>query len=184
MNNIEAARLKYKPEHIKCLLISETPPKPDSRRFFYYESVDIQDHLFLETMKALYPKKTENMDTKAMRDKKQMFLEKLKNDGFYLIDALDEPFDTSYSNSQKLKLFKAGQKGLLDKITSLIGKETGVILISAPVYYANNTYLKQNGVNILNTESIDFPGSGKQDRFREKMSEIIKKEFNKSISQQ
>jgi len=97
MNQFEKARQKFKPNKIKYLLIAETPPKSGSDRFFYFENVEKQDSLFLETMKLLYPRETELLKPKEIRKRKKEFLEKFKNDGFYLIDSLDQPFDNSRS---------------------------------------------------------------------------------------
>lgn len=173
MNQFEKARLKYKPKQIKYLLIAETPPKSDSDRFFYFENVDRQDSLFLETMKLLYPDQAENINTKTIRENKKYFLEKFKNDGFYLIDSLDTPFDKKYTSTQKVKLIKNRQIELLNKIKILCNQETKVILIAVPVYKANFWFLKDNGVNVLNIESINFPGSGGQKKFKEKMKKLI-----------
>lgn len=49
-----AARNKYKPSHIKILLIAEAPPN-NLDRYFYYEDVKSHDSLFLEIMGILYP---------------------------------------------------------------------------------------------------------------------------------
>lgn len=173
MSRFEQARLKYKPDRIKYLLIAETPPKSDSNRFFYFENVRDQDSLFLETMKVLYPEETRSVDTKVIRSKKKEFLERFKEDGFYLIDSLDTPFEEKLRPSQKVKLIKAGQENLLKKIQGLVEEETKVILIAAPVYKANNEYLIKNGVNVINREMIDFPGSGGQRKFSEKIKRIL-----------
>ncbi len=87
--DFESARQKYKPRIIRFLLVAEAPPKLRSKRFFYFEGVRKADSLFLETMRALYPH--EFSDTRAVRRQKCKFLKKFKNDGFYLIDASDEP---------------------------------------------------------------------------------------------
>lgn len=137
MNKFESARLKYKPDIVRYLLIAETPPKSDSNRFFYFENVFEQDSLFLETMKVLYPEDTFQIDTKEIRNKKATFLLKFKHDGFYLIDSLDLPFDRKYSASQKVRLITNGQVNLLSKINSIINNNTKVILISATVFRAD-----------------------------------------------
>lgn len=36
MDKFEIARIKYKPDVIKFLLVAETPPKSDSDRFFLF----------------------------------------------------------------------------------------------------------------------------------------------------
>ena len=177
MNQFETARLKYKPSAIKYLLVAETPPKVCSNRFFYFEEVDKQDSLFLEMSKMLYPAQTQSLSAKQIRADKKHFLEQFKNDGFYLIDALDTPFEQRYSTRQKVPLIAAGQQYLLDKIRGLCEEKTAVVLITAPVFIANNQFLRAQGVNILNKASIDFPGSGGQQKFRDKMSKLLALSF-------
>jgi len=173
MNQFDKAREKYKPYHIQYLLVAETPPKKDSKRFFYFEHVHEQDSLFLETMKLLYPEQTSGVKTKDIRQNKETFLRRFQADGFFLIDSLDEPFEKSYSTKQKTKLVREGQSKLLEKILILVSDGTKVILIAAPVYYANCQFLVDNGIQVMNTESIDFPGSGGQKKFREKMGSTL-----------
>jgi hypothetical protein len=173
MNRFELARQKYKPDKIEYLLVAETPPKSDSNRFFYFENVDNQDSLFLETMKLLYPGRTEYVETKEIRRRKKQFLKKFKADGFYLIDSLDEPFEKRYSTTEKVRLIKNGQNQLIEKLRSLLTEKTKVILIAAPVYKANFKFLKDQGIPVINKESIDFPGSGGQKKYREKMKRIL-----------
>lgn len=173
MNKFEQARQKYKPDKIKYLLIAETPPKLSSNRFFYFEEVSDKDSLFWETMKVLYPEKIENIPIKVLRLKKKYFLDLFKNDGFYLIDSLEIPFEKKYSSQQKIKLIKSGQDKLYDKIKSICDNETKIILIAVPVYKANYKFLRDKNVNVINTEQIDFPGSGGQLKFRMKFSNIL-----------
>ncbi len=109
INIIETTRLKYKPVKIKILLVAETPPKSDSNRFFYFEKVENQDSLFLEIMKLLYPRETKDLEPKLIRKNKKDFLERFKNDDFYLINSLDKPFEMKHSTSKKVELIKHGQ---------------------------------------------------------------------------
>ncbi|TCK85553.1 hypothetical protein [Albibacterium bauzanense] len=173
MDRFEIARIKYKPDIIKVLLIAEAPPKSDSDRFFYFENVPEQDSLFLETMKVLYPIEISQLTTKEIRSNKRKFLLNFKQSGFYLIDSLERPFDVKYSSNQKVRLIERDQPNLLSKINSIIDENTKVILISATVFKADFQYLKQNNINVINKELIDFPGSGNQIKFREKMNIIL-----------
>ena len=175
MDKFEESRQKYKPKNIKCLLVAETPPKSNSDRFFYFEKVENQDSLFIETMKLLYPKETEFVETKNIRKRKRNFLEKFMNDGFYLIDSLDKPFEEKFNTRQKVKLIKNGQNLLLKKIQGLVSDETKVILIAVPVFRANFNFLKEHEIPVINKESIDFPGYGGQKKYKEKMNDILKK---------
>ncbi len=173
MDKFDIARQKYKPDKIKYLFVAETPPKTTSDRFFYFENVDKQDSLFLETMKCLYPSDTDKVNVKIIRANKKLFLDKFKNDGFYLIDSLDKPFEDKYNTAQKISLIQGGQNKLLKKIQKLCSRTTKVILIAAPVFKANYQFLKDNQINVINKELIDFPGSGGQKKFKEKLKQII-----------
>mgnify|MGYP001281546253 CR=1 FL=1 len=174
MNRFETARQKYRPSQIDYLLVAETPPNSDSNRFFYFENVDKQDSLFLETMKLLYPNETKFVETKEIRRRKKEFLNKFSSDGFYLIDSLDKPFEKRYGSNEKARLIKQGQNELLEKIKNLLSKNTKVVLIASPVYKANYEFLKSQGIPVINKESIDFPGSGGQKKYKEKMKRILK----------
>ena len=158
---------------IKYLLIAETPPKSNSNRYFYYENVKEKDSLFLETMKVLYPEFVSDKSIKEIRLNKKLLLEKFKKDGFYLIDALEKPFEEKYNSTKKIKLIKQGQENLLKRINELITPETIVILISATVFRANYDFLRSNNIKIANNELIDFPGSGGQKKYREKLKKWL-----------
>jgi hypothetical protein len=175
MNKFEQALLKYKPNDIRFIFIAETPPKSDSERFFYFENVDRQDSLFLETMKCLYPTETSGVPTTVIRAKKRYFLEKFMQDGFYLIDSLEMPFEERYSSSQKIKLIRKGQDRLCNKVKALCSDKTSVILISATVFRANYEFLTNRGVAVINSEVIDFPGSGGQKKFKDKLQLLLSK---------
>lgn len=171
MSKITDARLKYKPHQIKLLFIAEAPPQETSDRFFYFEDVKKGDCLFLELMKVLYPK--DFTETKIVRLRKKMFLEKFKNDGYYLIDSTDKSMDENSLPYKKEKIREA-LPSLKVKIKGLIDKETKIILISKPVYEVCLLSLRSDGFNIINKEMIDFPGSGGQIKFRNKIEKLIK----------
>ena len=173
MNIYEKVRKSYKPNKINYLFIAETPHKKDTDRFFYFENIKDKDGLFIETMKVLYPDEVQKHGIKEVRNKKKIFLEKFKNDGFYLIDSLINPFEDNLSSSQKIQLIRAGQKDLLNRILKIIDDETKVILIAATVYEANHTFLIENGINVINKESIDFPAYSGQIKYREKLSKLL-----------
>jgi hypothetical protein len=132
MTKIEKLRQKYRPYSIKYLLVAETPPKTDSKRFFYFEDVTDQDSLFIEIIKSVYPDETQNVEARTIRGNKKYFLEKFKQDGFYLIDSLESPFEEKHNGHQKVSLIKKGQNELLSKIKKLCTDQTKVILIATP----------------------------------------------------
>ena len=170
-NKYEAARKRYKPALIKCLLIAEAPPAKESGRFFYIENVKDGDSLFLESMKVLYPNEYGN--AKEVRSQKKLFLKRFMTDGYYLIDATDLPMP-GYTRSEKKEQVKRSLPELIGKAKELAGNGTPTILISATVYQVCEKPLKAAGLKVVNTEMIDFPGSGRQNIFRAKMTKLIK----------
>jgi len=171
--DFESARQKYKPKVIKFLLIAEAPPKVESKRFFYFEDVQKYDGLFLETMKLLYPDDSDIKigNTKSIRRRKREFLERFEKEGFYLIDASNEPIKDK-SKSVKRKQIEKSLPSLIEKVKSLVSDDTKIILISATVYEVCCNRLKSEGFNVINECAIPFP-IGWQKEFREKLSKLL-----------
>lgn len=169
--DFESARQKYKPRVIKYLLIAEAPPKVESKRFFYFEHSQRGDSLFLEIMKVIY---CHDSQPKNVRSQKPKFLERFKNDGFYLIDATDTPMK-DFRPAKKREQIEKSLPSLRNKIRDVASDETKIILISSTVYDATACILKREGFNIINDCMIDFPGSGRQKKFRDKLSMLLEK---------
>lgn len=173
MNDIAAAREKYRPRVVRFLFVAESPPpdpKPgEPRRFFYFEDVPDKDTLYLEMMKALY---SHGLDTFTMRTRKQIFLERFRADGYFLMDALDEPIGVKEPGA-KLRKIVAHRDTFMQRLSSVATAMTPIVLISRPVYDALFDHLIEQGYNVINTEMVDFPGSGRQVVFREKMAHLL-----------
>ncbi len=166
-----SARRKYRPKKIEYLFVAEAPPREGSRRFFYFEDVKTGDSLFLETMKVLYPE--DYSDTKIVRLQKRRFLKHFQEDGFYLIDSTDRPMEDSRSAKKRKQIAKA-LPSLRRKLKRLATGDTKIILISATVYQVCAAELKSDGFNVVNSEMIDFPGSGGQGKYKKKLSELLR----------
>jgi hypothetical protein len=185
INRIKEARLKYKPDEIKCLFVAEAPPAA-SDRFFYFEDVSEQDSLYLEMMKVLFEDVTElpfgdgsltfQTDVSEYRQKKAEYLQRFKGKGYFLVDNLDYPMPYEHSRTKdKISYLERVSPIFIEKIKSLIDKETPIVLISVPVYRANYAKLKYNGFKVLHDAPIEFPGSGQQKNFRDKMKQLLDK---------
>lgn len=171
-DTFESARRHFRPDHIKTLFIAEAPPSRASQRFFYFVDVTRGDTLFLEMMKVLYP--GEFVSAQDARQRKAEFLRRFKNDGFYLIDACRVPLrngatfsDKKYAVRDNLPFLRKTIKNL----SRLLDSRTRAILISKPVYVVCSS--QPLGVNVINREMIDFPGSGGQKEFRTKLGRLI-----------
>lgn len=177
MSNYDKIRESFKPKFIKVLFIAESPP-PDaniqsSRHFYRHEQVRKDDRLFVNTIKALYPE-SENLTEPEIEISKKDWLQKFANDGFYMIEALQE--------SQKHKVTKAGRQDkisaalpdLLERVKKLATPKTKIILIKSNVFEIAAEPLKQAGFNILNMKLVDYPGHFNQVAYRKKVSELLK----------
>lgn len=157
-----AARNKYRPKHIRVLLIGEAPPCALDR-FFYFEDVKKQDSLFLEIMGSLYPDlKKQYLDSGRETELKKELLETFQSDGYWLLDLYETPVEETGNEVQEL----------LEKLKKLITTDTYIILIKANIYDLCYAPLTAAGYTVIN-ERIPFPGSGQQGIFREKFARAI-----------
>ena len=163
----EAARIKYKPERIRTLLITEAPSESNDR-FFYFENVRKYDQLYISTMKVLYP----HVHIKELRDRKASFLQMFKHDGFYLIDAIDSPFTQNDNNKRRTRIIWDNRHALIQKISSLASEETEIVLIKYTVYELRD-YLKEEGYRVINRCPIESPGSCHNTEFNIKLKRLL-----------
>jgi hypothetical protein len=165
-----AARRRYRPPRIRYVLVAESPPQAASGRFFYYEDVTEGDSLFWETMKVLYPDDYRASD--PPRHRKREFMGRFRDDGFYLIDAVDEPLGDAPSAEKRRRIGESLPR-LCRDLGDVCAGGAKAVLISAPVYDACAAALRAEGVDVINEEMIDFPGSGGQRKFCEKLTRLL-----------
>jgi hypothetical protein len=171
MDKYKEARLKYKPDKIKFLLVAESPPQ-NPERYFYFENMTKGDGFYLEIMNALYCR--ERFAPKFLRENKQAFLNCFKRDGFYLVDACEKPIESSQI-SYKKKRIKEALPDLKKRLSCLACPDTKIILIVASVYDVCFQDLKLDGFRVINSQQIPFPGFGNQNKFREKLIPLLQK---------
>lgn len=166
----QEARLKYKPNKVKYLLIAEAPPK-ENDRFFYYENVPKHDHLFLAIAAALYPQqKKEYLCKKRDSRIKESILQNLKADGFYLLDLSKQP-----KSSSRDKKLSQHLPSLKERIEEVANKETYIILIKTSIYDIAFPFLQKTGLKNVVDIRIPFPSSGHQKRFNQKFCDALQR---------
>lgn len=168
LKNIEEARLKYKPNLVKYLLVAEAPPESVDR-FFYFENVKQHDYLFLGVAQALYPNlKDRYLAEGRNTETKKEILEKMKSEGFYLIDLSDLPLSLIEGD------LKDQLPNLNKKIEAVAKDATKIILIKANVYDLAYQYLVSEGVKNIIDQRITFPGQGGQIKFQVEFAKALK----------
>lgn len=152
-------------------------PHPwDPNRFFYFESVHEKDYLYIETMNVLH---TDRSEDNFRPPNKAWYLQRFKDDGFYLIDVFDTPIDGEIRNRIRKEWVLANQEEVLRKMERLkpsITDETRIILIKASVYELD-LILRSAGYNVANTNMIPFPSTGHQMEYREEMTQVLEPYF-------
>jgi hypothetical protein len=157
----EELRERYRPARLCYLLIAESPPDPGEgeRRFFYSPELTI-DNLYRGVAEAVYGER----DDVDVRDKSAV-LERLREDGFWLIDAVEDPVN-KLGRSDRVRAIKDGVPQLIARCIAL-GPERGAIICHGKVYAATAQALRDGGVPVLHDEALPFPLGNWRARFVE-----------------
>lgn len=156
----------YCPEKINYLFILESPSYPTNETllFFFLTSTPSKyDTLFKLFIRALYDMKY------GKTDDKDKLLNKFKNDGYFLIDAVEYPINKDINGNdlkddesiRKIEIRK-NKQNLLDRLNELkdkniITENTKVILIKKYVFEELYIFLKKEGFNIIHNEKVNYP---------------------------
>jgi hypothetical protein len=180
------ATLRYKPATVRVLFIAEAPPAFRFNRLFYFEDLRDGDTLFLEMMKTLYGSAvgfTENgfspgSSAEGIRKRKSELLARFMREGYFLIDASEEPMPDRASASQKLALLRASVPRLIVRLKEFaVDKNTSIVLIGGVTYSACAQSLMNLGFHLINEGMIDHPARGGQLRFRQKLRCTLRRNF-------
>lgn len=161
-------RERWRPVHVRLLLIAESPPDPGGgpRRYFYDDDLTAQDSLFREVAKTLLGADTLRNGPRV----KPPWLLQLKTLGVFLIDLAPVPVN---------KVQQArGEDILVRSVPDCLARvericPDGIILIKKSVFELLHAPLLRAGFPLLNTSDIPFPGSGQQKRFRRAMASTL-----------
>jgi hypothetical protein len=178
MNEYDEVRKKYKPTHIKFLLIAESPPPAagtqSSRQFYYTDRIRKDDRLFTNTIRALYPEAVERPEEELEQDKVG-WLNRFMNDGWYMIEALEKSQEHEVTKQQRQERIRASLPRLIERVRDLAEPDTKIILIKSNVFEVAAEPLRDAGFTVLNHELVDYPGRFNQKAFREKLAALAKK---------
>ncbi|HJQ90712.1 MAG TPA: hypothetical protein VJ950_03330 [Acidimicrobiia bacterium] len=158
----EAAE-SFRPAHVDCLLVAEAPPANETR-YFYFETVDTQDSLYLEVSKALFY----SLDTERLRANKARYLSRLRDQGMWLVDLAEEPVPDPGAKPDYLNTWV---DSLLERCQAIHPRR--VILFASSVYDVAFQRLREAGVPVADIR-IPFPGSGRQKEFRARFWEALR----------
>ena len=176
MSSYDEIRKKYRPSHIKLLLIAESPPpKPamqSSRQFYYTDRVRKDDRLFVNTIRVLYPEALDISEAE-LEEEKEKWLQRFKSDGWYMIEALEDSQEHEVTKKQRQERISKALPRLLERVKELAAPGTKIILIKSNVFDVAAEPLRQAGYTVLNTELVDYPGRFNQRAYREKIAKLL-----------
>jgi hypothetical protein len=162
----ESLRDQYRPKHLRILLIAESPPDPNhSEKRFFYSPVLRIDNLFRSVGKAVYGNAIDVHDKVGV-------LTRLRDDGFWLIDAVETPIN-KLPTFQRKKLVREGVDRLTERCV-LLAPSTGVIICHSDVFRAAHRRLRDAGVALLHNNAIPFPIGNWQGSFIEKFRACLR----------
>jgi hypothetical protein len=111
----------------------------------------------------------------GIRGRKSELLARFMREGYFLIDASEEPMPDRASSSQKLALLRAAVPRLIVRLKEFaVDKDTPIVLIGGVTYSACAEPLINLGLNVVNEGMIDHPARGGQLRFREKLRRTLR----------
>jgi hypothetical protein len=176
MPTYDEIRQKYRPGHIKVLLIAESPPpeadKQSSRHFYRSDKVHTDDRLFVNTIKALYPEAAELTESQIEPDKEK-WLRRFQADGWYMIEALEESLPHRITKPQRQEFIREHLSRLLERVKQIAEPSTKIILIKSNVFEVAAEPLRAAGYDVLNKELVDYPGQYNQRAYREKLATLV-----------
>lgn len=175
MSAYDDIRRRYRPQHIKMLLIAESPPPAasvqSSRHFYRSGQVRKDDRLFTNTIQALYPDAAQ-LSEAELEAQKEEWLRKFQGDGWYMIEALETSQPHEATKQERQERIRETLPQLIARVRELAEPETGIILIKSNVYEVAAVPLRQAGFRVLNTGLVDYPGRFNQHAYREKLAKL------------
>jgi len=149
------AAARFKPDLVDTLLVDEAPPSALDR-YFYFEDVDTHDSLFRYVVRAA-------LGESPTRDKTP-YLHALRDQGWFLIDAVEEPF------RHRRDVVTRALPDLVRRIRALSPER--VVLIGARLYDEVYDGLRSARVPVADVR-LPYPGSGQQRRFLDGFAETL-----------
>lgn len=148
----EELRRQYRPTVVRVILIGESPPDPHDaeRRYFYAPKLSQHDNLYRGVSMAFYGDSAA-FDVKAKLDN----LERLQDDGVWLIDAVPYPINAA-TRSDRRRAIRDNVDGLVSQCIAL-RPTLGVIVCHGKVYVETAEPLRRAGVHVMHDLALPFP---------------------------
>lgn len=146
-------RSQWKPSRVKLLMIAESAPADrgdvSARRFFYADRLG-PDNLFRGVIEAMYG--ASKMD--LQRTGKRPWLERLRDEGFFLIDLAPYPVN-ALSAAERRRVLHQAVPSCVARASAL--DPVGVVVVKADLYGILSKPLASAGLQLLHDHPLAFP---------------------------
>lgn len=146
-------REQWRPERVRLLVIAESPPASGDdggqRRFFYHDYLGY-DNLFRGVVQAMYGVQAPEL----LATGKRPWLQRLKDDGFLLIDLAPHPVN-ALSNPERRKVLRESVPGCVDRAAAL--DPEGIVVVKTNLFPLLEGPLRRAGLALLHDHPIVFP---------------------------
>ena len=174
--DLEQARRAYLPDRVGRVFVAEAAPD-SAERFFYNPGVRQQDWLYLYLMTGLYGLPDSAEGRRSLRAAKPEMLARFRDDGNYLVDALDYRLPAGTTLAARTRLIRAAAPAKVAEIAALLAErgtaDAGVVLIKATVFDGMAGACAAAGLPVANRTKIPFPSSGQQKAFLSAMAATL-----------
>jgi hypothetical protein len=157
-------RGQYQPEHLKLVVIAESPPI--SGKYFYDKSGVPTEPLFSALMQRL----------NVTGVTKEEGLREFQRRGWILVDATYEQINDDRSNAARDLAIESDYHLLLDDLKKLSSDPSlPIVLLKANVCRLLEPKLTSDGFNVINRgQPIYFPSNGQQNKSKQQFVSILK----------
>lgn len=171
----QTLRERWKPEHVRLLLIGESPPDDrgdlSKRRFFYADRLEQYDNLFRSVIAALYDE-----DKLSKGASKAPWLERLRADGVYLIDLASTPINALAPPLRR--------RARIDSVNDCLRRvrelsPDGIVICHKPTFKLLAEPLQAASLPLLHQVGIPFPLPNKRKEFVEKIRPAVANLLNR-----
>lgn len=156
-------REEWKPERVKLLMVAESAPDdhgdPTRRRCFYSARIGA-DNLFRSVVEAMYEVTAADLAARGKRP----WLERLRDDGFFLIDLAAEPVNAMGSTARR-QVLRAAVPGCVERAVAL--DPESAIIVKADVYGMLAEPMRAAGIRVPQEGPIPFPLGNWREQFVE-----------------
>ena len=162
------AAAKYRPATVRVLFIQESPPYARDRHF-YFMGVKAHDGFWVNLMRFLYQAEF-GEDTPLERERKDEWLQRLQQDGYWTIDASHDAIAKN-EHERRVEIIRGLAPERIKEVRAI--KPEQIVLVKKSVFEGLHEPLRDAGLPVVNETAVPYPGRGQQFRFAKALKDLV-----------